>query len=85
MGIGQVLTMPMFFASNAIYPIDLMPDWLRVVARINPLTYQVDAIRSLMVLGGRSTYGLAADWAVMLVILVLLTALGARLYRGLVL
>ena len=33
MGIGQVLTMPLFFASNAIYPIDMMPDWLKVVAR----------------------------------------------------
>ena len=33
MGIGQLLTMPMFFASNAIYPLDLMPGWLRVVAR----------------------------------------------------
>jgi ABC-2 type transport system permease protein len=85
MGIGQVLTMPMFFASNAIYPIDVMPAWLRVVARVNPLTYQVDAIRSLMVQGGRSAYSLPLDWGVMLVVLILLTALGARLYRGLVL
>jgi ABC-2 type transport system permease protein len=38
MGIGQVLTMPLFFASNAIYPIDIMPPWLRVAARLNPLT-----------------------------------------------
>jgi ABC-2 type transport system permease protein len=29
MGIGQVLTMPLFFASNAIYPLALMPPWLR--------------------------------------------------------
>jgi len=31
MGIGQVLTMPIFFASNAIYPIDIMPSWLRTI------------------------------------------------------
>lgn len=31
-GIGQVLTMPIFFASNAIYPIDLMPDWLKAIS-----------------------------------------------------
>ena len=31
MGIGQLLTMPIFFASNAIYPIDLMPAWLRAI------------------------------------------------------
>src|SRR5450756_2854413 len=41
MGIGQLLTMPMFFASNAIYPLDLMPGWLRIVAQLNPLTYPV--------------------------------------------
>src|ERR1039457_1254444 len=40
MGIGQLLTMPMFFASNAIYPLDIMPSWLRVIAQINPLTYR---------------------------------------------
>lgn len=32
MGIGQVLTMPFFFASNAIYPLSLMPAWLRAVS-----------------------------------------------------
>jgi ABC-type multidrug transport system permease subunit len=31
MGIGQVLTMPLFFASNAIYPLDIMPAWLRAI------------------------------------------------------
>ena len=85
MGIGQILTMPLFFASNAIYPIDMMPPWLQAVARVNPLTYQVDAIRAGMIQGGSSAYGLPADWAVMLVILIALTAVGARLYRGLVL
>jgi len=53
-----------------------MPVWLRGVARFNPLTYLVDAIRSLMVEAGGSAYGLAVDWSVMLAILVLLTALG---------
>jgi len=85
MGIGQVLTMPMFFASNAIYPIEMMPPWLRVVARFNPLTYQVDAIRSLMIRGSQSAYGLTTDLGVILGLLILLTVIGARLYRGLVL
>jgi hypothetical protein len=39
MGMGQVLTMPLFFASNAIYPISLMPTWLQIISHINPLTY----------------------------------------------
>ena len=49
MGIGQLMTMPLFFASNAIYPISIMPRWLRVVAFLNPLTYLVDALRTLMI------------------------------------
>src|ERR1700722_14074752 len=58
MGIGQVLTMPLFFASNAIYPLSMMPGWLRAVAVGNPLTYQVDALRALMIRGGTSSFGL---------------------------
>jgi len=51
MGIGQLVTMPLFFASNAIYPIDLMPHWLQTITVINPLSYAVDAMRSLLVTG----------------------------------
>ena len=51
MGIGQLLTMPMFFASNAIYPLDIMPRWLRFLAKINPLTSLIDALRGLMITG----------------------------------
>jgi ABC-2 type transport system permease protein len=80
MGIGQVLTMPLFFASNAIYPIDMMPDWLKAVARGNPLTYLVDALRALMVEGGQSVFGLGTDLAVQLVALVVLVLIAARLY-----
>jgi ABC-2 type transport system permease protein len=80
MGIGQVLTMPLFFASNAIYPIDSMPGWVRVVARMNPLSYEVDALRSLMVQGGRTAFGLGVDVAVLTVVFGLVVLLTARLY-----
>jgi len=50
-GIGQAIVMPLFFASSAIYPVDLMPAWLQYVARINPLSYVVDAMRALLVTG----------------------------------
>jgi ABC-2 type transport system permease protein len=49
MGIGQAITMPLFFASNALYPVQLMPGWLQVINRINPLSYEVDALRGLLV------------------------------------
>ena len=80
MGIGQVLTMPLFFASNAIYPIEMMPGWLKVVARVNPLTYLVDALRSLMVEGGRSAFGYGVDLAVQIGALLLLVTVAAKLY-----
>jgi ABC-2 type transport system permease protein len=79
MGIGQLLTMPLFFASNAIYPVSIMPGWLQVVARINPLSYQVDLLRSLM-LGQASATGVALDFAVLLAATVLLIRIGTKLY-----
>ncbi|MFI6044057.1 ABC transporter permease [Nocardia sp. NPDC051321] len=62
MGIGQAITMPLFFASNALYPLDLMPAWLRAISHINPLSYEVDALRGLLV-GG--TYHLWTDMGVL--------------------
>jgi ABC-2 type transport system permease protein len=49
MGIGQAITMPLFFGSNALYPVDLMPPWLKVLSHVNPLSYQVDALRGLLI------------------------------------
>jgi ABC-2 type transport system permease protein len=80
MGIGQVLTMPIFFASNAIYPIDIMPRWLQGVSLANPLTYQVDALRALMLTGGSSKFGLGVDCTVLLGICAVLIVIAARIY-----
>jgi ABC-2 type transport system permease protein len=80
MGIGQVLTMPLFFASNAIYPMSLMPPWLRAIAFVNPLTYQVDALRSLMLGGAVSTVGIGLDFGVLLAALAILVTIAARIY-----
>jgi len=81
MGIGQVLTMPLFFASNAIYPIAIMPAWLQVIARGNPLSYEVDALRSLMLANGTiNPSGLLIDYGFMIVVTIVLIAIGARLY-----
>jgi ABC-2 type transport system permease protein len=80
MGFGQVLSMPLFFASNAIYPISIMPEWLQVISRFNPLTYEVDALRTLMLAGGASVYGLGLDLGVLLAATTGLVYVGARLY-----
>ncbi len=83
MGIGQVLTMPLFFASNANYPLEMMPDWLKVVARLNPLSYLVDALRDAMILGGHSAHGLLLDFGIMAAVFLLMLVVAARLYPGL--
>jgi ABC-2 type transport system permease protein len=49
MGIGQAITMPLFFASNALYPISAMPVWIRWFSYVNPLSYEVDALRGLLI------------------------------------
>ena len=84
MGIGQLLTMPLFFASNAIYPISMMPDWLKVVARFNPLTYLVDAMRTLMIQDAQSIEGLTIDFIVMGLFFVTLVIIATKLYPNLV-
>ncbi len=80
LGIGQVLTMPIFFASNAIYPIRLMPRWLQIVSRLNPLTYEVDALRGLMLPSTTSRIGVATDFVVLLLSFIVLVAFAAWLY-----
>ena len=83
MGVGQVLTMPLFFASNAIYPTSLMPDWLKVVSHLNPLTYQIDGLRALLLpppAAAVAHIGLLSDYGVLTVTLLALVAVAAKLY-----
>ena len=64
--------MPLFFASSALYPLAIMPAWLRAVARVNPLTYEVQGLRQMLVgVGGAGVVWLdflvvASFFAVML-------------------
>jgi len=80
MGIGQVLTMPIFFASNAIYPIDLMPGWMRAISLLNPLSYEVDGLRALMLRSGTSGFGLGRDILTLVVAATVCIALATRMY-----
>jgi ABC-2 type transport system permease protein len=83
MGIGQVIIMPLFFASNAIYPLELMPDFLKTMASANPLTYLVDALRALMIAGGESVHGVGTDFAVLGCVFLVLLGIASRLYQTL--
>lgn len=57
-----------------------MPGWLKAASHLNPLTYVVDALRTIMLAGSNSTLGLGVDYAVLLVTTITLVIIGARLY-----
>jgi ABC-2 type transport system permease protein len=80
MGIGQAITMPLFFASNALYPVDVMPAWLHTLSKVNPLSYEVDALRGLLI----GTPFNPADIAVLVVAAVIGIATASTLLRRLV-
>ncbi len=82
MGIGQAITMPLFFASSAIYPIELMPDWLKVLAQVNPLSYIVDAMRTLLVTGEYSR--LPLDLGAVVLATFIITGLASLSFRRII-
>jgi len=61
-----------------------MPEWLRTVARANPLTYLVDALRMLMIEGGQGAHSLVMNFTVLGVVFVVFVVVAARLYPTLI-
>ena len=79
MGIGQLIMMPLFFASSALYPLAIMPAWLRAIARANPLTYEVQGLRQMLVgVGGRGVLWL--DFLVVSAFFAAMLAAATRAY-----
>jgi ABC-2 type transport system permease protein len=76
--IMNFLVMPMFFLSGAMFPLNSVPPVLSMIARVDPLSYGVDAFRGL--LGGASHFGLGVDFAVLAAITLALLALGSRAF-----
>lgn len=48
MAVMNLLNLPLLFASNALFPTRLMPDWLQAFASVNPITYGTDVARQLI-------------------------------------
>lgn len=46
--IANLLTFPLLFVSSAFVPLEVLPNWIKTVAILNPITYGVDAIRAFM-------------------------------------
>jgi ABC-2 type transport system permease protein len=48
MALTQMLVMPLFFLSGAMFPVTGLPTWLTVLNRVDPLTYAVDPMRRVV-------------------------------------
>lgn len=77
--VNQFLVFPLYFLSGALYPLEHVPTWLKIIAEINPISYTVDAMRwSLM---GSSRLGIGRDVAVLAATLTVCIVFGALRFR----
>lgn len=76
---GTIVTfvnMPMFFLSGALFPVTNLPWWLKWAFYVNPLTYSVDALRSVMINGWHSILPLQYNILIIVVFDVVTVVIG---------
>ena len=76
--IVNFLIMPLFFLSGALFPIDNLPRAMAAVVRFDPLSYGVDALRTLLI--GVAHFGLVTDIAVLSLVTCSFLILGGYLF-----
>ena len=79
-GLGQLILMPIFFASNALYPVAIMPPYVATITLFNPLSYMVDGLRGLMVVGSYTHLEVWVNLLVLLVADVVMVVAAARIF-----
>jgi ABC-2 type transport system permease protein len=77
--INQFLVFPLYFLSGALYPLNGLPSWLRIVSEINPITYSVDAMRWALI--GQSKFGIGKDLIALAITLVFCVVFGVMRFR----
>jgi ABC-2 type transport system permease protein len=73
------LIMPIFFLSGALYPLEGLPGWLKMLTYVNPLTYGVDGIR--FAVGGPSHFSPVSDFLILMAFWIGATLAGAFMFR----
>ena len=76
--IMNFLVMPLFFLSGALFPLQNAPSALLLIARFDPLSYGVDALRSFLI--GSATFPLALDLSVLVFVTMFFLALGSYFF-----
>jgi ABC-2 type transport system permease protein len=77
--IMNFLVMPIFFLSGALFPLQGMPKIMENIARMDPLTYGIDGLRSALI--AQTHFGIATDFSVLLILTAVLLALGSYLFE----
>ncbi len=70
---------PLFFLSGALYPLENLPPWLRILGYADPLTYGVDGLRGVLI--GVSAFPILMDLGMMLLFSLLMIVLGAYFFE----
>jgi ABC-2 type transport system permease protein len=78
--VANLLVLPIFFLSGAFFPVTSLPNWMKALVDINPLSYGVDAMRYAVT--GLHSYALTTDLAVVVGFFVLMTVVGSILFRN---
>lgn len=77
--IMNFLVMPLFFLSGALFPLQGLPKALAIIARLDPLSYGIDALRALLINAGH--YGLGTDLAVLGAVTLMFLWLGSYFFK----
>jgi len=78
-GLINFLGMPLFMLSPALFPLELLPSWLALAARLNPVTYSVLLIRQMMT-GTVQLLSVVIEMAVICGFVVVMVALASYIF-----
>lgn len=81
-GFGIVINLimfPLFFLSGALYPLENLPGWLRILSYIDPLTYGINGLRGILV--GISSFSIIYDFIILLGFSLLMILLGVYFFE----
>ena len=75
-----LLQFPMMFLSGVLFPVEQMPSFLQTVSKVLPLTYAVDALRKVMILGA-GIEAVIFPLAILIALAVVTMTLGVPLFN----
>ncbi|HVC58183.1 MAG TPA: ABC transporter permease [Candidatus Acidoferrales bacterium] len=73
--ISSFVSFPLFFLSGALFPVKNLPSWLFVFVSVNPVSYAVDALRTVIL--GIASFGLVLDFGVLIGFALAMICVGA--------